>query len=217
MQEAEATVDTETRPRNATDSSISPVQHLRIRALLTLAAACMMFIGTATVLQRLGVSGGRLIPDAAAASSSPSMIAVLPFVNESDDSDSDYLSDGLSESLVNSLSQLPQLKVIARSSAFKYKGREGYIASFKAREMTGARVYEYACDGVLLDDMLNAEGNAFAHHYFDLESGEYIYDYEELLARGLPSTYHVEDTWDNYEVIARRISDRYAEWKRRDA
>jgi TolB-like protein/Tfp pilus assembly protein PilF len=49
-------------------------------------------------------------------------IAVLPLVNESADQNMDYLSDGLSESLINSLSQLPQLKVIARSSSFKYKG-----------------------------------------------------------------------------------------------
>jgi hypothetical protein len=93
---------------------------------------------------------------------------------------------------------------------------EGYITAFKAREMTGAKVYE-ECDGALVDDMLNEEGNAFAQAYFDFEKGKYIYDYEELLARGLSSTYHVEDTWENYEIIARRISDRYLEWKRNRA
>ena len=51
-------------------------------------------------------------------------IAVLPFVNETGDPDAEYLSDGISESLINSLSQLPGVKVIARSSAFKYKGTE---------------------------------------------------------------------------------------------
>jgi serine/threonine-protein kinase len=51
-------------------------------------------------------------------------IAVLPFANTSGDPNMEYLSDGLSESLINALSQLPQLKVIARSSAFKYKGKE---------------------------------------------------------------------------------------------
>ena len=49
-------------------------------------------------------------------------IAVLPFDNGSSDADLDYLSDGLSESLIDKLSQLPQLKVIARSSSFKYRG-----------------------------------------------------------------------------------------------
>jgi serine/threonine protein kinase/tetratricopeptide (TPR) repeat protein len=51
-------------------------------------------------------------------------IAVLPLVNASNNPDADYLSDGISESLINSLSQLPQLKVIARSSSFKFKGKE---------------------------------------------------------------------------------------------
>jgi hypothetical protein len=96
-----------------------------------------------------------------------------------------------------------------------WQGTAGYIGSFKAREMTGARVYEYACDGVLLDEMLIAEGNAFSQDYFDFERGKYLQDYEELLVKGLPSLYHVEDTWENYEVIARRISDRHAEWQRK--
>ncbi len=51
-------------------------------------------------------------------------IAVMPFVNESGDVNNEYLSDGLSDSLINKLSQLPQLKVIARTSSFRYKGRE---------------------------------------------------------------------------------------------
>src|SRR5215204_532431 len=50
-------------------------------------------------------------------------IAVLPFENGSGDANLDYLSDGLSESLIDKLSQLPQLKVIARSSSFKYRGQ----------------------------------------------------------------------------------------------
>lgn len=51
-------------------------------------------------------------------------VAVLPFTNLSGDPNMDYLADGLSESLINSLSQLPSLKVISRGSSFKYKGKE---------------------------------------------------------------------------------------------
>lgn len=50
-------------------------------------------------------------------------IAVLPFENQTNDPDSDYLSDGISESLINHLSQLPGVKVSARSSSFKYRGK----------------------------------------------------------------------------------------------
>jgi serine/threonine-protein kinase len=51
-------------------------------------------------------------------------IAVLPFVNQNKDPNVEYLSDGLTESIMNSLTQLPNLKVIPRSSAFRYKGKE---------------------------------------------------------------------------------------------
>jgi serine/threonine-protein kinase len=51
-------------------------------------------------------------------------IAVMPFANASGNSDVEYLSDGITESLINSLSQLPKLSVKARSSVFRYKGKE---------------------------------------------------------------------------------------------
>ncbi|MDQ3750055.1 MAG: protein kinase [Acidobacteriota bacterium] len=51
-------------------------------------------------------------------------IAVMPFVNESGNMDNEYLSDGMTESLINSLSQLPKLSVKARSSVFRYKGKD---------------------------------------------------------------------------------------------
>ncbi len=51
-------------------------------------------------------------------------IAVLPFVNESGNPDVEYMSDGISESLINSLSQLPNVRVLARSTMFRFKGKE---------------------------------------------------------------------------------------------
>src|ERR1044071_4958506 len=51
-------------------------------------------------------------------------IAVLPFQNGGADADTDYLSDGVTEGVINKLSQLPKLKGMARSTVFRYKGRE---------------------------------------------------------------------------------------------
>ena len=50
-------------------------------------------------------------------------IAVLPFVNLSNDLDQEYFSDGLSEELLNLLSKIPELKVIGRTSSFSFKGK----------------------------------------------------------------------------------------------
>ena len=51
-------------------------------------------------------------------------IAVMPFLNESGNPDVEYLSDGMTETLISNLSQIPNLNVKARSSVFRYKGKE---------------------------------------------------------------------------------------------
>jgi TolB-like protein len=51
-------------------------------------------------------------------------IAVLPFTNGGGDANTDYLSDGITESLMDSLAHVPQLKVKSRNSVFRYKGKD---------------------------------------------------------------------------------------------
>jgi TolB-like protein len=51
-------------------------------------------------------------------------LAVLPFVNSSGSPDAEYLSDGITDSLMDSLSQLPNLKVMSHSAVFRYKGKD---------------------------------------------------------------------------------------------
>ncbi len=48
----------------------------------------------------------------------------MPFENQNHDANTDYLSDGVTESIINSLTQIPNLRVIARGSSFRYKGRD---------------------------------------------------------------------------------------------
>ena len=64
-------------------------------------------------------------------------IAVLPFENQTQDVNNEYLTDGLTESIINSLTQLPNLKVIARSSVFRYKGQAS--DPFSAGKQLGVR------------------------------------------------------------------------------
>src|SRR5213078_401214 len=51
-------------------------------------------------------------------------LAILPLTNTSADPNMDYLSDGITESIINNLSQLPKLRVLARSTVFRYKGSD---------------------------------------------------------------------------------------------
>jgi TolB-like protein/predicted Ser/Thr protein kinase/Flp pilus assembly protein TadD len=79
-----------------------------------LAAVVMVgVIGTALYLMR-GGSGAKKIDS----------VAVLPFVNATSDANNEYLSDGLTESLIGTLSQVPDLKVMARSTVFRFKGKD---------------------------------------------------------------------------------------------
>jgi eukaryotic-like serine/threonine-protein kinase len=64
-------------------------------------------------------------------------VAVLPLFNLSGDPETDYLSDGISESIINKLSQLQQLKVIARSSSFKFRGKD--VDPQEAAQAVGVR------------------------------------------------------------------------------
>jgi serine/threonine protein kinase/tetratricopeptide (TPR) repeat protein len=50
-------------------------------------------------------------------------VAILPFVNDSGDPNAEYLSDGITESIINSLSRLPGLKVMSRNAVFRFKGK----------------------------------------------------------------------------------------------
>jgi adenylate cyclase len=68
-------------------------------------------------------------------------IAVLPFVNMSSDAEQEYFSDGISEELLNLLAKIPELRVISRSSAFSFKGKDIAIPEI-ARQLNVAHVLE---------------------------------------------------------------------------
>ncbi len=77
----------------------------------------------------------------AALAKSRKTIAVLPFADMSADKDQEYLSDGLSEELLNLLAKIPELKVTSRTSAFSYKGKDVKIADV-GRELDVAHILE---------------------------------------------------------------------------
>ncbi len=70
------------------------------------------------------MDSGRMAPRARRPGKAIDSLAVLPFENRSAEPDAEYLSDGITESIINSLSHLPKLRVMPRSTVFGYKGRE---------------------------------------------------------------------------------------------
>ena len=70
------------------------------------------------------VEGGNIfVPESPAPAIIEKSIAVLPFANMSNDPDQEYFSDGISEEIINMLAQVPDIKVIARTSCFAFKGK----------------------------------------------------------------------------------------------
>jgi serine/threonine-protein kinase len=91
-------------------------------------------------------------------------IAVLPFDNQNRDPDTDYLSDGIPESIINSLSQLPNLKVMSRNSVFHYKGKDvdaqAVAKELKVQAVLTGRMTQRG-DGLSISvELINAQDNS---------------------------------------------------------
>jgi serine/threonine-protein kinase len=91
------------------------VTNIRRHRAAAIVGLLLLVVATASFFYLRYIKTGRAAFDS---------IAVLPFDNQNGDPDSEYISDGLTESIINSLTELPDLRVIARSSVFRYKGRE---------------------------------------------------------------------------------------------
>jgi len=89
-------------------------QHGSRRYMVAAMVAVLLVAGAAGLYFRHRTSGAGKVGS----------IAVLPFVNATSDPGNEYLSDGLTESLISTLSRLPNMKVMARSTVFRFKGKE---------------------------------------------------------------------------------------------
>jgi TolB-like protein/Flp pilus assembly protein TadD len=106
-------------------------------AIIGVLAVAVVLLLTNTFVWRKGAG----LHDADAAPIAGHSIAVLPFVNMSDEKSNEYFSDGISEELLNLLAKIPQLEVTARTSSFSFKGKEIAIPEI-ARTLHVANVLE---------------------------------------------------------------------------
>ncbi|MBL8125237.1 MAG: tetratricopeptide repeat protein [Pyrinomonadaceae bacterium] len=88
--------------------------HRAAKPLIAAVIAVVVLVGAFLGYRYLGSGGSGAI----------NSIAVMPFVNDSGNADIEYLSDGMTETLIGSLTQVPNLNVKARSSVFRYKGKD---------------------------------------------------------------------------------------------
>ena len=99
-------------------------------SVIVLAAVAYLFADWFWISKHLGASAAFTPP--------PHSIAVLPFVNMSGDKEQEYFSDGLTEELLNSLAEINELQVAARTSAFSFKGTNTDIGTIARKLNVGA-------------------------------------------------------------------------------
>jgi serine/threonine protein kinase/Tfp pilus assembly protein PilF len=137
-------------------------------------------------------------------------IAVLPFENEAGDADNEYLCDGLTESLINTLSQIPDLKVISRRSAWVYKDSDedpqsigralGVQALLMGRLVQRGAQLAVSAELVDVSDNRQLWGGRFNRGHGD------VLTIEEELTRTIADTLKIELTDDAVEMLDRRYA-----------
>jgi len=110
-------------------------------------------------------------------------IAVLPFADMSPDKDQEYLSDGLSEELLNLLAKIPELRVASRTSAFSYKGKDVKIAEVAA-ELNVAHV---------LEGSVRKAGNRVRITAQLIDAGSDVHLWSETWDRTLDDVFAIQD------------------------
>jgi serine/threonine protein kinase/Tfp pilus assembly protein PilF len=141
-------------------------------------------------------------------SKSISSIAIIPFVNLSGDPGAEYLSDGITESIINNLSQLPRLRVMARSTVFRYKGSDmdpqeiGNQLGVHA-VLTG-RVLQVKGSLVISTELVRiADGSQLWGQHFNRQAGD-IFAVQEEIARQISEKLHMQSSSEDKRRLAKR-------------
>jgi TolB-like protein/tRNA A-37 threonylcarbamoyl transferase component Bud32/Flp pilus assembly protein TadD len=138
-------------------------------------------------------------------------VAVLPFVSAGSDPNTEYLSDGLAEQLINSLSQLPQLRVIARTTAFAYKGKPIDLAKvgkdLRVRSALMGKVVERGDRLIIQVDLVSTEdGSELWGQQFSRKASE-LQTVEEEIAQQVSNKLRVRLSGKEQERLVKRYTE----------
>jgi serine/threonine-protein kinase len=132
----------------------------RRRRFALIAAAGVLAISIGAVVAMQAARRGGHAQESTAIES----IAVMPFVNTSRDPNTEYLSDGISESIINNLSSIPKLRVTPRSTVFRYKGKDTDLQQIAkelgVRAIVAGRVLQRGDTLAVQTELIDAVTNA---------------------------------------------------------
>ena len=138
-------------------------------------------------------------------------IAVLPFENQNRDPDTDYLCDGIPESIINSLSELPKLKVMSRNSVFHYKGKQTDAQTvgkeLKVQTLLTGRVRQHG-DGLTIGvELINAQDNSQVWGQQYNRKLADVFAVQEEIAKEISGKLRLKLTGAEQEQLAKRPTE----------
>jgi serine/threonine protein kinase/TolB-like protein len=138
-------------------------------------------------------------------------LAVLPFASTGSGANTEYLSDGLAEQLINSLSQFPQLRVIARATAFTYKGKPIDLAKvgkeLRVRTVLMGKVVERSNSLTVQVDLVRTEdGSELWGQQFRRDASE-LQAVEEEIARQVSDKLRLRLSGEEQERLTKRYTE----------
>jgi serine/threonine protein kinase/Flp pilus assembly protein TadD len=138
-------------------------------------------------------------------------LAILPLANASNDAEMDYLSDGITESIINTLSQLPQLRVVPRNTVFRYKGTEQdpqrVGADLKVRAVLTGRVLQLGDSLIIKTELVDVAkqsqlwGEQYRRKITD------IFELQAEISREISSKLRLQLSGEEKQKLVKRYTD----------
>lgn len=195
----------ELAPARAKAAGVGRRASRRAVVAFALVAALVLVACVVFYLSRGGAKPG------ASSSGGIGSIAVLPFANAGGNADAEYLSDGISESIINSLSQISSLRVVPRSTVFRFKGQQldpqeigrklGVQAVVTGRVMQHGDTLSVQTELVDVDRNSQLWGSRYERKLSDLLA------VQSEIARQISEQLRMQLTGEERERVARRYTD----------
>jgi TolB-like protein/Tfp pilus assembly protein PilF len=141
-------------------------------------------------------------------------LAVLPLANASADPNMEYLSDGITESIINSLSQLPQLKVMSRSTVFRYKGQKGREevnpkevgSELNVRAVMTGRVLQFADNLIIQTELVDTvDGSQIWGEQYKRKSSD-IFEVQEEISKEISDKLRIRLSGEDKKRLTKRYT-----------
>jgi serine/threonine protein kinase/Flp pilus assembly protein TadD len=193
------TYETKTPASAISGDRVSVIQRHKVAAFAALVLLLLSIAGLAVYWQ-VGRAGGSI-----------DSIAILPFVDQNHDPQNEYLSDGLTESIINNLTQISALRVIARTSVFRYKGKEsdalGAAQALGVRAVVTGRVQQRGDNLTVSAELVDVrENKQLWGQRYDRKLAD-VFSVQEEIAKEISEKLRVKLTGAERQQLAKRPTD----------